>query len=75
MLFCDEVIKNTDKGIDDLHSAIENLVVITQYLLKLEWQGIKEEAKSGVLSEKQKKLLYDSYVTLYENHIAGRKRA
>jgi hypothetical protein len=73
MLFCDEVIKNTDKGIDELHSATENLVVITQYLLKLEWQGIKEEAKSGVLSERQKKLLYDSYVTLYKNHVAGGK--
>ena len=73
MLFCDEVIKKTDKGIDELHSAIENLVVITQYLLKLEWQGIKEEAKSGVLSERQKRLLYDSYVRLYENHIAEGK--
>src|ERR1022692_779046 len=57
MVFCDEVIKNTDKGADDLHNAIENLVVITQYLLKLEWQGIKAEAKSEVFSERQKKLI------------------
>jgi len=70
MFFCDEVIKQTDKGPDDLHNAIENLIVITQYLLKLEWQGIKEEAKSGDLSDRQKKTLYDSYVTRYENRSA-----
>lgn len=74
MEFCEEVIRNTDKSINELDHSIEKLVVITQYLLKLEWQGIKEEAESGILSKKQKKKLYDSYVALYEKHIAENKK-
>jgi len=68
--FCDEVIKNTDKDLDDLNKAIDNLIAITQYLLKLEWEGVKEESKSGILSNGQKEILYRRYLKLYQEHAA-----
>ncbi len=44
---------------------IEELINITQYLLKLEWEGAKLEVRKGSLSKKKKRNLYKEYVELY----------
>ena len=65
---CDEVIKHTDKDLNDLNKAIESLITITQYLLKLEWEGVKEESKSGLLSKGKKERLYKRYLELHQKN-------
>jgi hypothetical protein len=67
MGLCDDVIRHSDGQISDLTKAIDDLVAITQYLLKLEWEGIKREAESGILSQKSKQELKDTYLRAYEN--------
>jgi hypothetical protein len=70
MTLCDEVIKNTDMDSGALHNAIESLIKITQYLLKLEWQGIKEEANKGALTDQEKTNLYQHYVALHQKRLS-----
>lgn len=70
MALCDDVIENTDTDSASLHAAIESLITITQYLLKLEWQGIKEEAKEGAISDREKGALYDEYVSLHKRRLS-----
>jgi hypothetical protein len=48
---------------------IDDLITITQYLLKLEWERAKRESKKGILSENEKHKLYQKYLKLYEKHI------
>ncbi len=51
-------------------SEINKLVIITQYLLKLEWEGVKLESKKGLLTEIEKKEIYNKYVGLYESYLS-----
>lgn len=53
----------------DLQSKIDELIVITQFLLKLEWEVVKRESKKGILSDSEKKEIYDKYVELHKNYI------
>ncbi|SRR6266498_4096800 len=39
--------------IDELHDALNDLVVVTQKLLKEEWDKVKEEAKCGDLKDEE----------------------
>jgi hypothetical protein len=63
--------------IDDIRTSIDDnpidkindLITITQYLLKLEWEGAKKESQNGILSKKEKDKLYKKYLRLYEEHI------
>jgi hypothetical protein len=50
-------------------NKINELIVITQYLLKLEWEGAKRESQKGILKGYQKRKLKIKYINLYENHI------
>lgn len=52
----------------DPTEKIEELIVITQFLLKLEWEGVKLESKKGIISESEKKKIYNKYVELYNSH-------
>ena len=44
---------------------IEELILISQYLLKLEWEGAKLESQKGILSDKSKKELNKKYANMY----------
>jgi len=52
--------------IDDIRTAIDQhptdkideLINVTQYLLKLKWEEAKKESQKGILSEKEKNKLY-----------------
>jgi len=62
MTLIDEILLLSDK---DPLPKIEELITLTQYLLKLEWEGAKSESMSGVLPELRKKELYNKYVALH----------
>jgi len=47
---------------------INELIMITQYLLKLEWEGAKRESQKGILSKREKDKLYRKYLRLYMEH-------
>jgi len=55
----DQIILNTDKGPTE---DIKSLITLTQYLLKLEWEGAKRESEVGIISEIEKRELYNKYV-------------
>jgi hypothetical protein len=38
------------------------LINLTQDLLKLEWEGVKEETKKGSLSKRNKQKLYNRHL-------------
>jgi hypothetical protein len=61
-----DIRERTDK---DPNQCIEELIVITQYLLKLEWEGAKLESQKGPLSFLQKKELYNKYVELHKRYL------
>jgi hypothetical protein len=44
---------------------IKDLISITQYLLKLEWEGAKLESRKGLVSDKEKKYLNEKYLNKY----------
>lgn len=46
----------------DIDSEILQLIELSQNLLKLEWEGVKEESKRGNLSKKFKKRLYNKHL-------------
>jgi len=54
---------------EDCEQEIKQLIVITQYLLKLEWEGAKLESKKGLISDKEKKALNEKYYKRYIDHI------
>ena len=49
---------------------INELITITQYLLKLEWEGAKKESEIGIISDIEKRELYNRYVELHKNATA-----
>lgn len=61
-----EIIELTDK---DPNGKIEELMTITQFLLKLEWEGAKLESSKGLVTKSEKDKLYEKHVLLYENHL------
>lgn len=63
----DEIMLKSDK---DPSETIESLIELTQFLLKLEWEGAKKESEVGILSDKQKKVIYDKYVALHKGSVA-----
>ena len=50
------------RKIDELVQELNELVQLTQNLLKLEWEGAKEESKHGNLSLKRKSKLKGKYL-------------
>ena len=44
---------------------IKELIMITQYLLKLEWEGAKMESRKGLVSKRAKDRLNEKYYDLY----------
>jgi hypothetical protein len=46
-------------------AQIKELITITQYLLKLEWEGAKLESKKGLVSEQEKRNLNKKYFKKY----------
>lgn len=64
----DQIILKSDK---DPKKSIDELVVITQYLLKLEWEGAKRESEIGIIPDIEKKELYNKYV---EQHKKATKK-
>lgn len=56
----------------DPTQKIEELIVITQFLLKLEWEGVKMESEKGIVSEIEKKEMYNKYVELYNSHVRNK---
>ena len=55
----DEILLKSDK---DPKKDIDELIKITQYLLKLEWEGAKRESEIGIIPDIEKKELYNKYV-------------
>lgn len=62
----DEILLHSDK---DPTVSIEKLITITQYLLKLEWEGAKKESEIGIIPDLEKKELYNKYVMKYKQTI------
>jgi len=62
----DQIMLKSDK---DPSEPISELITVTQYLLKLEWEGAKRESKKGIISETAKKELYDKYVEKHKKAV------
>jgi len=68
--------------IDSIRESIDNnptdkideLITLTQYLLKLEWEGAKLESQKGILSKRVKRRLYKKHVHLYEENLKLRQQ-
>jgi hypothetical protein len=58
-----------NSSIEEVEKKIEPLISIVQYLLKFEWEGAKQESKSGMLSKRAKRKLYDKHIELYRNRL------
>jgi hypothetical protein len=65
----DTIIALTDESSSELKLEIEDLIVLTQDLLKLEWEGVKEETKRGNLSRKFKKRLYEKHLRIEKEYL------
>lgn len=63
----DEILLKTDK---DPSEPINELITITQYLLKLEWEGAKRESEIGIIPDVEKKELYNKYVERHKKSIS-----
>lgn len=63
----DQIMLKSDQ---DPTQPINELIMITQYLLKLEWEGAKRESEIGIISDVEKRELYNSYVELHKNATA-----
>ena len=61
----DQIIVKDDY---DPQDKINELITMTQFLLKLEWEGVKRESEKGILSESEKKEIYDKYVELHKKY-------
>ncbi|MBS1744008.1 MAG: hypothetical protein JST81_13325 [Bacteroidetes bacterium] len=63
----DQIVLKSDK---DPTPSINELITITQYLLKLEWEGAKKESEVGILSDLEKKELYNKYVEKHKQAVS-----
>lgn len=68
IILIDQIVIKKDVDPTEL---INELITITQYLLKLEWEGAKRESEKGILSDLEKRELYNRYVDLHK--IASKK--
>jgi len=64
-----DLIDEVRQSADYSEEKINNLIIITQYLLKIEWERAKLESRKGVLSKKVKNNLNKKYLCLYEENI------
>ncbi len=58
----------------DPQNKIDELIIITQFLLKLEWEGVKRESEKGIVGDLEKREMYNKYVELYKIHISNHKK-
>jgi len=65
----DEIIALTDK---DPKEKIDELITITQFLLKLEWEGAKLESENGSLSKLSKQELYRKHEELHKQFVKNK---
>lgn len=63
----DQILLKSDK---DPTQDINELIIITQYLLKMEWEGAKRESEIGIIPDVEKKGIYDKYVELHKKAIS-----
>lgn len=69
MVVIDDIVKLLwDEKIAEASSKIDELVRLSQHLLKLEWEGVKEESKKGDLSKKNKRRLYNKHLRGDKTH-------
>lgn len=54
---------------DNPKEKIDELILISQYLLKLEWEGAKLESRKGIVSKKKKDQLNNKYLSLYKKAV------
>ena len=59
-------IFENDITLSDFEKNLKELILITQYLLKLEWEGAKKESEEGVLSKFDKQIIYKKYEGLHK---------
>ena len=59
----DSIRNELDNNPDE---KIEELILISQYLLKLEWEGAKLESQKGRISDKKKQELNKKYADVYK---------
>lgn len=67
----------TLKEIGDFKQKMEELMILTQFMLKLEWEGVKIESEKGIISCEEKQALSDKYVNrynLYMKDLASKPR-
>lgn len=57
------------KDMGDLIQKLEDLRILTQYLLKYEWEGAKFESKRGIITTYKKNKLYEKNLKQYEKYI------
>lgn len=62
----EEIVIKSDK---DPKPHIEELIKITQYLLKLEWEGAKKESEVGIIPDIDKQELYNKYVEKHKSSV------
>lgn len=67
----DQIVLKSDK---DPTEPINELITITQYLLKLEWEGAKRESEVGIISDIEKKELYNKYVEKHKQAISKNEK-
>jgi hypothetical protein len=53
---------------DNPETQIKDLIELTQYLLKIEWEGAKLESRKGLVSEREKRNLNKKYFKKYSDH-------
>jgi hypothetical protein len=46
------------------YEEVDELIILSQYLLKLEWEGVKQESIKGILSQIEKDKLYEKYLKM-----------
>jgi hypothetical protein len=61
-----KMIASTAKpqNITQLEKDIEYLILLTQDLLKLEWEGAKLESMKGIISRREKDTLYEKHLKI-----------
>ena len=66
----DEISK---PNIKEPFAKIDKLITISQYLLMLEWQGVKKESKKGITSNRDISVLRNKYEQLFNNALNSNK--
>ncbi len=64
----DNIVKENDKT-DNKENDIDMFVTLMQSWLALEWGGMREECKHGIMSDEQVKELQKEYYQQYKNFI------